>query len=490
MNEASLIGRALALTLTFALLGCQTLAPKPPNVAETSPEPARKTSTIAVPVRIPVQTVASLVDSKIPEGSQLYWTSGEPIGNGAVMQIGIYRQGPVSVTSSNGCLDLSFVLVINNGRVDWEHKKAFVTVKKHFDFGGAGRVAARVCPSVTDDWKLAATIQPNFSWVEGAYVNIGTPIGSFKIGVSDRVEPKIRDQLTKVAAELSATLSRIPLRANLDKAWSGIQQPVRLTKNAAPGASSSPLDVYLMAEPLMLGIGPLTTQGNEVVLTPMISTYLGVQLGKPDSMRTARPLPNNAGPIVQQGVNVALVATVPYSEVNKAAVAALHNKPIELGDKKQVTVTSVEVFPDGDRLGVKVAISARLGSLPFEDTKGTLYLRGVPRYAHQTRTLWVENLDFDLESKNVLVKSAAVLGHGIFVKAMQNALRFQLASKIDPVTQRLAEGVSGQEIAKGILLNAKATSTDISEPHVGANAITIRVHVKGDANVVGVISSP
>lgn len=490
------VRRAALLALSIGLAGCQTIEPKVPKLDEFKPEPPRKLSTVAVPVRISAPTIAAIVEEKFPAGQRLYWTTNEPISGSTTLQLGIYRTGNVDVSTDGGCINIGVQLAISDGRIDWVERvrvnlvigSTHVDVKKHFDFGGSGKVSARVCPTLSTDWQLGATIQPSFSWIEGAYVDVGTPIGSFKIGVSERVEPKVREQLGGIAGKISDALAKLPLKDKLGDAWGSVQKPILLAKKPTvpPAANAKPVpEVYLVLEPTTIGLGPLQTQGAEIVATPIVSSYVKLQLGKPDStsLPEPKPLPKNAGPIAPQGVNASVLAVVPYDEANKAAEKALRESPIDIGDKKLVSIKSLEMFPDGERVMVKVGFAARLGWLPFDDTTGYLYLRGIPRYSNTDRIVSIENLGFDIDTDNLLVKSAELLKNPLLMRALEKKLRFELGGKIDPIVEKMMEGVAGQKLSNGALLNARATSVELSEVHVGPKAISVRLYVKGDANI-------
>lgn len=488
MNNPKRFLRVALLALTVALAGCQTIKPTKPKTGDFKPEPARQISTVAVPISISAQAITAIVEDRMPPGSRLYWVTGQPMGD-FDLQLGVHKAGAVSVSSEGGCLNLGIVLYIQDGRIDWDAKVGFIKVRKHFDFGGSARVTARVCPSVTPDWKLAATIEPNFSWVEGAYITIGTPIGSKNIAIASRVEPAIREKLPAMTAGIVEALGRLPLKEKLESAWAAIQKPILLAKNPAdPPVAGAPVlpEVYLMAEPTMLGLGPLQSQGSEIVAMPIVSTYLQLHLGQPDaaSVPAPRPLPGNAGAILPRGIYASVMAVVPYDEANKVAERALRDKPIEFGDKLKVAIKGIEVYPDGDRLLVKADFAGRLSKLPFDDTEGHLYLRGTPRYNNLDRTISVEDLDFDVDTKNLLVKSAELLKNPLILRALEKALRFELGPKVDPLIARAKEGVASKKIADGVLLNALATSVELSALHVGPKAMKVSLNLKGEANVV------
>lgn len=488
--------RTAALAFTMALAGCQTtINPAAPKTGDFKPEPARKVSTIAVPVRISAQEIQALAEMQFPTDKPIYWVTGQGIGHGVDLQLGLYRAGPVTVSSAGGCLNLGVQMYIRDGRLDWSARVLFATVHKSASFGGSGRITARVCPNVTPDWKLTSTIEPDFQWVEGAYVNVNIEVANFKIGVAERAEGPIKDKLKAIGQNISGMLEKMPMKEKLGTAWAAVQQPVLLAKRPVPVASAAsaptaptmPLpEIYLVAEPTMVGLGPLVSEGTEIVATPNITSFLKLQLGKPDpaSLPKPTPLPANAGPIDPKGVNISVLAVVPYEEANKAAEKAIKDNPIDIGEKKLVTIHSVEVFPDGQRVLVKAGFTGRVGSLPFNDIKGDLYLRGTPRYSNEDRTLWVENLDYDVGTSNLLVKTASVLGSPLIKKALEKALRFELGPKLDPLLDKAKGGVAGLAVAKGVLLNAKATAVELDHLHVGPKALSVALNVKGEANIV------
>ncbi|WP_295541516.1 DUF4403 family protein [uncultured Pseudacidovorax sp.] len=461
-----------------ALTGCQTtLDPAAPKAGAYKPEPERQLSTVAMPVRMSAAQIQALAEAQFPAGSSLYWISGQGIGNGVDLQMGIRRAGPIAVATEGGCLRLGMELVLHDARLDWMERVGFIKVRKHVDFGGSARVSARVCPAVNSDWQLSATVEPSFQWVQGAYVNVGTPVGSFKIGVSERAEGPIREKLGSIGQRVNDALAALPLKQKLADAWTSVQQPIALNKQHA---------VYLVAEPTTLGMGPLVTEGTELVATPNLSAYLKVNLGKPaaETLPTPKPLPGNSGSINPKGISVSLTAQVPYDEANKTAEKALKDRPIAIGEKHLVKIHRIEVFPDGERLLVKAGFTGRVGSLPFDDIKGDLYLRGTPRYSNADRTLWVENLEFDVATKNLFVKAASVLANPILTRELEKALRFDLSAKLDPIIEKAKAGVSGLDVGKGVKLNAQANLVELDHVHIGPTAMAVGLNLKGNANIV------
>lgn len=482
------------LALSVSLLGCQTtIKPEAPNRSDLKPEPPRQISTMAVPVRISSQQVQAIAEAQFPINEPIYWTTGQSIGHGVDMQMGIYRSGPVSVSSAGGCLNLGVDMAIRNGRLDWSTRILGIRVSKMAGFGGSGNITARVCPSVTPAWNLTSTIEPSFRWLEGAYVNVNIEVANFNIGVAGLAESAIRAKLNSIGKSIAGMLENLPVRENIKTAWTAVQKPILLTKPPASTTGITPAsvtpslpEVYLIAEPTMIGLGPLDSEGTEIVATPNITSFLKLQLGKPDpaSQPKPTPLPANAGAIDSKGVNISVKAVVPYDEANKVAENRLKDKPIELGEKKSVSIYSIEVFPDGERLLVKAGFKGRLGTLPFDDIKGHLYLRGTPRYSNEDRTLWIDNLDFEVGTSNMFVKSASLLASPIIKKSLEKALRFELGPKLDPLLDKAKGGVSGFEIVKGVQLNAKATSIELDYIYVGPKAISVALNAKGNANIV------
>jgi len=469
---------AMACIAALLLTACETIRPLKPEASPGAPLPSVPNSLLTIPVRVNVAALSAEIDSSLSptEGpAGIYWTSNEGIAHNSTLQLGVHRSGNTSLTTDDGCLVLAVPVAINNGRIDWFQKVGFVKVKKHFEFGGSGNVRARACFRVDQDWQLQVDVLPDFTWIEGAWIDLNPPVGHITIGIAGKVEPKLREKLPAFAAAISEKVSAISLKPVVERAWGAAQRPVPLSTNPP---------IALEVEPISVGIGPPVSEGAELVIRPAIVAKLQVHAGAGAASSQTKPLPPNTGTLGADGFSLSVRADASFAELNSQARERLVGKAIQLGNQATVTPGGVIISSLGDKVLLRVDFRAKLSRVKVGSLSGWLYLTGRPKYDDAKRQLSIEDVDFDLNTRNLLVDGAEALLHERFIQKLRETLVFDLSGKIDPMRSRVEAGAQGLKVGKGISLNVAVESLSLSDIHIGTDGIGIYATAKGSSNLV------
>jgi hypothetical protein len=118
--------------------------------------------------------------------------------------------------------------------------------------------------------------------------------------------------------------------------------------------------------------------------------------------------------------------------------------------------------------------------LEFDGKKsGVLYLIGTPAFNSEKQTISFPDLAFELESKNLLLKSAKWL----FSDKITNAMREQAIFDITPYMVEMKGTLQKElntELTKGVFLKGKAESLELKEIFPGKDALLLRINSKGE----------
>lgn len=457
----------LLVFLSLWFNSCSTLNPDaPPKVAE-APLPPTPLSTITMPVHIPVAPLAGQIDAVLsaasgPQG--MYWVEGLDAGHGLRLRFGLHRNGNSSVTAENGCLLIAVPLEMNNGQADWEQDVLVGKLRHRMEFGGSVLVRARACFSVGADWKLRTTLAPDFSWTEGAWLDLNLPLGQFKIDISRYVEPKLREKLPAMQSALAEMAERIPIKPQLEQAWVQIQQPVELSQEP-------PLTLEM--EPVSLGVSPPQSRGGELVVRPTIMARVRVFSGKGEAPAHPSPLPANSGSVGEGGFSLSARVDIGFDELNRLAQQHLLGKTFDLGEGRTLFLDAIRISPYGEQLLLKVRFKARLTRDATSGLAGWMYLLGKPRYDEAAQQLQVVDVDFDLDTQNKLIDGAEALMHGVFRQQLQAALVFDLAEEMGRMRKQVDDGLQRVKLAEGLRLDAELDTLAVSGIHIGREAVAI-----------------
>jgi hypothetical protein len=114
---------------------------------------------------------------------------------------------------------------------------------------------------------------------------------------------------------------------------------------------------------------------------------------------------------------------------------------------------------------------------------GTVYLKGKPYFDTTSQSVALQNLDYDLDTKNRLVKTANWLAKGKFVQKMQEAFKIPLHKQMALATELIQANLTNKQIAKGIVLNGQLTELTPGEVFITPASIVATVQAKGKIQV-------
>ena len=134
----------------------------------------------------------------------------------------------------------------------------------------------------------------------------------------------------------------------------------------------------------------------------------------------------------------------------------------------------MRLYPENERMGVEVA---------FEGTKkGLIYLNGLTVYDSAKQEVRVNDLQYDLKTKNVLLKSAKWLLNETIRKKMQESMVVSIAPEIKEAKKSMNEALN-QKLDGGVKLNGKVNDIQIRELQVRPEELFIRVRLSGKMGV-------
>ncbi len=199
-----------------------------------------------------------------------------------------------------------------------------------------------------------------------------------------------------------------------------------------------------------LQINPQSIRINNLyALNDSLNLFLGLS-AKP-SISFERPVeksswvPNISVYGKRPGFNIFLDAVLSYDSLS--AIINQKVKGLEYSFKKgfvrkKFVIEECKIYGGGfEKLIIKVNFSGT--------NNGVIYLVGKPVYKKDSRSIEVEDIDFDIKSKNVLLGSADWLFDKKITKEISKAAKFELSSYIDTAKVTINQQLN-QEWRKGI----------------------------------------
>jgi hypothetical protein len=145
-------------------------------------------------------------------------------------------------------------------------------------------------------------------------------------------------------------------------------------------------------------------------------------------------------------------------------------------DGRTIVIKSLDLYGNGERIVVKVETKGALD--------GTLYLSGRPRFDMKTNIFSVEDVDFDLQTQDLLISSADWLLHGTIKSKIQEKLRVDLTERVAQVRDMARKAIAQVQLADHVLLKGAIKSLDFSDLLVKKESISIQVYTEGESAII------
>ncbi len=118
----------------------------------------------------------------------------------------------------------------------------------------------------------------------------------------------------------------------------------------------------------------------------------------------------------------------------------------------------------------------------FYKLKGKVYLVGTPQYLTDRREIVFPDLEYDIQTRNVIVKIANWILKTRLTEQLRANVKMPLGGKLDSVKNRLSAGLN-RELGPNARLSGNVESLTVERVYLSDAALQGRVNLRGNAAV-------
>ncbi|MBK8194136.1 MAG: DUF4403 family protein [Lewinellaceae bacterium] len=430
-----------------------TDAPKPPENYTPSQEPPL-VSTITIPVSISVTDLVNSLNARL-SGQALYEDKSYTDNGNDGLMLTIWKSQDITMFLSGNTIKYRLPLKL------WMKKNLLVA-----DAEAEAELALnmKTTYSINEDWSLSTQTEVEYhEWLSKPKLKTG--IGSISI------ETLANIVLNRSKKDLSQTLDRfvsqqLTLRPYVQEAWTAIQEPILL---------DSAYHMWVKTTPVSIGMTPVNAVWNTITARIAVECLNDVTFGEKPWFRENSSLPNlqhiSDAPDEFQ---VRVATDVPFPEAERFAKSTMIGQVFESG-KNKVKVEDIQLWGNNDKL----VVNAKLGGT----FNGNIYFIGRPEFNPEKNQIEVRDLDFHIDTRNFLMRSAAWLFQGAIKNQMKKAMVFPMESNIAGIKSSVQESLAHYELQPGILLTGTVDSVTVENTKITPSSIRVNLFSKGKLNV-------
>jgi hypothetical protein len=319
--------------------------------------------------------------------------------------------------------------------------------------------------SIAPNWEANVQSFPiGYDWIKKPTVRLA----GFDISVAGLVERALNSKQDAILKSLDdAVRKNVEIKKYIVQAWNTAMQPYLLSEKYR---------TWLKITPTELQMTPLTSVNNKVKATIGIKAITETVTGAKPTYLPVITVPDlKLVSSIPDDFQVGIMAEIPLSEAAKLTGDTLIGQNFSFKDGKyNVQVTDIDIYGDNEKMVIKSGLKGSIN--------GKIYYKGTPAYDPVKRTVFLDNFDYDLKTKNFLVGAANWLFQGVFTKNMKEAMTFNIGGQIDDMKKQMQANLNKQ-VSKGVSLNGNILDLAPDKVYLTPNSIICVINAKGKLDI-------
>lgn len=315
---------------------------------------------------------------------------------------------------------------------------------------------------IDPDWKVRTqTVSAGFDWVTKPSIKIA----GIEVPITGIISRKISENLEKFSKAIDDNIRQnFVVKPYILQAWNLIREPRLLSEQYRTWLVITPTDILMT---------PFNIQNGKISATLGIRGFTQTLTGEKPTIKPATDVPNLIITTdVPHGFQIGLIGVVPYEEASKFAAAQFIGKTFDFKEGKyKIEVTSIDIYGQNDKLVIKAGLKGSIN--------GVIYLKGIPYYDNNTRMLSLKNVDYDLDTRSVLIQTANWLLQGKFAKQIEQQFVFPVGPQVDEAQKAIRQQLTNRKVAKGIDFGGRLDTLDPDQVYLTPSSLVALIVAKG-----------
>lgn len=436
----------------ISLISCKTKQPVILDNPILKEIDKKQISTIYVPIKLGKKDLEKAINSKL--GEVIF--EDDNLNNDSI-SVRATRMNSITIALEDSTILYTVPLHI------WVMKK--VRFLGDAEAEGALTLQFATKYELTEDWTIRTqTDIKEYEWIKTPKINVlgaSIPVGA----IADRVLMSSKDRITGEIDKL--VKDGLSIEGYAAKIWDQIQKPILVSEEYRSN---------LKITPYGLAITPFKLVEDTIVSTLYVQGLSEVGIGSAIDFTKNAPLPPlKIKDFPTEPFQLRVLAQIPLKEIEKLALENIKGETYDIG-KKKIKVEDVKLAKDGDKLAVEVDVSG--------DHDGKLFFKGIPSFDERNKRIDVKKVEFRLDTKNFLLKTAKWLFSDLIINKLEGNLQYSIDKDLQEIKKQIQEQFTNYEIQPGINVSGNVEELEVIQVGMGAENIEAVVELNGNVQVI------
>lgn len=376
--------------------------------------------------------------------------------------IKIWKQAPIQIENESGKIKTVLPLkVLVKYRIGTDKLGINLYNTREFNFNGTITLQSSVA---MNNWKLKTkTAFKSIIWNESPSIKI---FGK-EVPITYAINPAIQVFKSKIEKTIDESIQEsVDFKPNVLDA---------LDKIATPSEMSPEYESWLRVVPTELYATDAIIKGQNIEMQMGLKCTIETLIGnQPAKIFDRNKIVLKPVAKIPDYFSANIVAVSTYQDASKIITKNYEGQEFGSGSRK-VKVMNVALWHKNDKIVIALDLT---GSLT-----GTIYLTGLPKYDEATKEVYFENLDYAIDTKSSLIRTANWLASGTILKKMEQLCRYSLQPNLNEGKETMLKYLSNFSPMPGVFLNGRMGDIKFTEIQLTNKAILAFLNVSGKVAV-------
>lgn len=302
------------------------------------------------------------------------------------------------------------------------------------------------------NWKMTTdTTIESLEWTESPTITIAGK----KVAITYLINPAVKLFKSKIEKELDKALVKTTdFKPQVLAALEKLSTPFLTNESYQAWFKLNPLELYVTDA--VLSKKQITMEmGLKCTMLTMVGQKPANNFKKEDiTLKPVSKMPDNISAVV------AAVST--YESASKVITKNFQGQEFGSGSRK-VTVQKVDLWNKDGKMVVALDMTGSIN--------GTIYLTGYPNYNAVTKEIYFDQMDYVLNTKSVLMRTANWLAEGIILKKIQESCRYSIKPNLEEGKKNLLPYLNNYSPMPGIFVNGSLNDFEFDKIELTDKAI-------------------
>lgn len=248
-----------------------------------------------------------------------------------------------------------------------------------------------------------------------------------------------------------------------------------LDKLSNPILTSGQYETWFKMVPIELYVTEAKLTKTKIMLNMGLKCNMQTMVGqKPKNGFDASKIVLKSVEKIQDNTTISVVAVSTFESASKIVTKNFQGQEFTSGSRR-IMVQKVDLWQKDGKIIIALDL---LGSI-----NGTIYLSGIPNYNPITKEIYFDQMEYVLNTKSVLMKSANWLLHGTILKSIQTNCRYSIKGNLEEGKQNMKPYLSNYSPMKGVFVNGTINDFEFEKVELTDKAIIAFITNNGKMDV-------